>query len=233
MNWLSTFSIALCSGILGLVCAALIAAFCAQWYGVSNFEGKAGYFMIFLAMIGGVAGFVVGAIAARIVAAGAAPGFFKGLGVGLGAVLLIALVALALCRWFADIAPTIDGQSLALEIEVRCPKKFTLPKTPDEYGATAEVYLPGGRRQQFVNLQLDDVKTVDGFLIVTATVPLNTSASKKYLNVRFSKEHNLTFALPSRPQREWSQWFDSGWDFGKPAPAKEEKIGRASCRERV
>lgn len=229
MTWLSTFSIALLSGVLGLVCAGIIAAFCADWFRISNFEGKAGFFMVAVAMLGGIAAFFVGPFVMRLITAGAAPGFFKQLIVACGAVLAIALGALAICRWFADVAPKMHGKSLVLEIEVRCPKTFTLPKVPDEYGSTSEVYLPRRARQPIANLRLDETKTVDGFLIVPTTVPLATSASQKYLGVRFDKNHSLTFGLPlrSHPRAsdcEWSNWIESGWDAGKPEPAKEAKF---------
>ncbi|MSU59900.1 MAG: hypothetical protein EXS35_17325 [Pedosphaera sp.] len=234
MTWLSSFSIAILSGVLGLVCAGGISALCVEWYRVSSFEGKSGYFVVFTAILGGLAAFVIGLTAARWVAGGAAPGFLKGLGVACGVVLGIALVALALCRLFADLAPELDGKPLELEIEVRCPKNFAVP-APDEYGATAEVYLPGGRRLPFDNLRLNEAKTVDEQHIVPATVPLTTSAAKKFLQVRFNAQHNLLFNLPllSHPQtsdREWSKWIESGWDAGKPEPAKEAKF---SLRFRV
>jgi hypothetical protein len=141
---------------------------------------------------------------------------------------VIALVALGLCRLCADLAPTMDGRALELEIEVRCPKGFQVPK-PDDYGATAEVYLPSGRRLPSSRLRLDEIKTVDSQRIVPATVPLTTSSSRKYLSVRFNKDHGLIFNLPLRSHpnatdREWSRWVESAWDAGKPEPPKEVKF---------
>ncbi|MBK9608546.1 MAG: hypothetical protein IPO58_19710 [Betaproteobacteria bacterium] len=146
----------------------------------------------------------------------------------MGAVLVIALVALAICRLFADLAPKLDGRELELEIEVRCPQGFAVPPL-DEHGALAGVYLPGGRRLPTARLRLDETRTVDGRLIVPATVPLTTSSSRKYLDVRFNKDHDLLFNLPLRSHptaadREWSQWVESGWDAGKPEPPKEAKF---------
>lgn len=115
MTWLSSFLIAVLSGTLGLFCAGGIASLCVEWYRVSSFEGKSGYFVVFTALLGGLAAFVIGLIAARFVAAGVAPSFLKGLGFACGAVLAIALVALALCRLLADPAPELDGKSLGLE----------------------------------------------------------------------------------------------------------------------
>lgn len=228
MTWLSSIFIACLSGVLGLFCAGGIASLCVDWYRVSSFEGKSGFFVVFTALLGGLAAGVIGLIAARVVAAGVAPGLLRGLGMAGGSVLGIALVALLLCRWFADIAPTMDGKSLELEIEVRCPKGFTLP-APDDYGATAEVYLPGGRRQPSEKLRVKDARTVEGQLIVPATVPLDTSATTKYLRARFDAQHSLLFSLPLRSHprpddSEWSKWLESGWDTNQPEPPKEARF---------
>lgn len=228
MSWPASIFIAMLSGALGLVCAALISQLCVGWYRISSFEGGSGYFVVFTALLGGMAAFAIGLVVARLMAAGAAPGFIKVLGAALGAVLVIALVALAICRLFADLAPKLDGLALELEIEVRCPRGFAVPPL-DEHGALAEVYLPGGRRLPTARLRLDQTRIVDGRLIVPATVPLTTSSSRKYLDVRFNKDHDLLFNLPLRSHptaadREWSQWVESGWDAGKPEPPKEAKF---------
>ena len=173
MSWPVSIYIAILSGALGLVCAALISQLCVGWYRISSFEGGSGYFVVFTALLGGMAAFAIGLVVARLMAAGAAPGFIKVLGAALGAVLVIALVALAICRLFADLAPKLDGLALELEIEVRCPRGFAVPPL-DEHGALAGVYLPGGRRLPTARLRVDETRILDGRLIVPATVPLTT-----------------------------------------------------------
>lgn len=234
MSWFTSFFIALLSGALALACAGMIGAVCADWYRVSKFEGGAGYMVVAVALLGCIVGFFIGLFAARLVAAGVSPGFFKGLGLALGAVLAISLVALGICRLGADLAPKMDGRFLELAIEVRCPKNFTVP-APDEYGATAGVYLPGGRGLPTENLRTAEATNAAGHLIVPATVPLTTSVAKKFLTVRFSKEHDLIFPLhlrahPNAGDHEWSKWVESGWDAGKSEPAKDAKF---SARWRV
>jgi hypothetical protein len=224
MSWAASIFISILSGALGLICAGVIGQLCTGWYRVSTFEGAAGYFVVSIAILGGLASLAIGGIAARF----AGPEFFKALGLALGTVLGIALVALAICRLCADLAPTMDGKSLELEIEVRCPKGFQVPP-PDAYGAHAGVYLPRGRRLPTAKLRLDETKTIDGQLVVPAVVPLTTSSSRKYLNVRFNQQHDLLFSLPLRAHpktsdREWSSWVASGWNAGKPEPPPEAKF---------
>lgn len=225
MSWPASILISVLSGILGVVCAGLIAQLCTGWYRISSFEGGAGYFVIFTALLGGLAAVVIGLIVAWLMPAGAESAFFKGLGAASGAVLVIALVALVICRLCADLAPTLDGKELELEIEVRCPKGFQIP-SPDEYGAVAGVYLPGGRRLPTAKIRVDAAQTVDGQLVVSASVPLTTSSSRKFLDVRFNKDHDLLFSLPLRPRPiasdlEWSKWVEAAWDADGPRPLPE------------
>src|ERR1043165_2635932 len=158
MSWPASIFVGILSGVLGLVCTGGISMLCVEWYRITSREGAAGYFVVFNALLGGVLSVIIGLIAARMMAAGAEPGFLKELGVALGTILAIALVALALCRVCADLAPTMGGKDLEVEIEVRCPRGFKIPPS-DYFGAMAEVYLSGGRRQPFGKLRLDDVKT--------------------------------------------------------------------------
>jgi hypothetical protein len=230
MSWTSSFFIAALTGVLGLVVAGLVTAACSEWLNVSNREGAAGYLMVALALLGGAVAFALGLVVSRVLAAQPDPGFLKALGISCGAVVAVGALALGLGWLKADFAPKIDGQSLALAIEVRCPKGFILPKKADEYGFHASVRVPGsGRYQQQGELDLKHAKKEDGRWLVTAVVPLHTSSSNKVMDVRFSKEHSLTFWLPlrSKPNRadlEWSKWIDSGWDVGTAEPPPEKKF---------
>jgi len=98
MSWLSSIGIAMVCGILGLLCGGFIMNACVDWYRVSSFEGKSGYAIIFVALLGGFVGLLVGLVAARWVAAMPDPTFLKGLGTATGAVLALALITLVLCR---------------------------------------------------------------------------------------------------------------------------------------
>ncbi len=223
MSWSTSLFIALLSGLLGLCCAGGISLLCVEWYRVSSFEGKSGYFVVVTALLGGLAAFVIGLVAARWIASGATPGFLSGLGAACAVVLGVALIALVLCRLLADIAPTIDGKSLEVEVELRAPKDFQLPEA-DEYGATIEVYVSGGRRQYLTKLRVAEGDAGNDELVLTASPALTTSSSQKLLYVRFNAANTLMFELPlrARPHSgdlEWSPWRESGWDPSKPERA--------------
>lgn len=230
MSWTSSFFVAALTGALGILVAGLVTAACSEWLNVSNREGAAGYLMIAVALIGGAVAFVLGLVVSRVHAGTADPGFFKALGISCAAVLALGGVALGIGWLQADFAPKIDGKELELAIEVRAPAGFTLPKTTDEYGSYACVRIPGtGRYQPQGKLDPQQAKQRDGRWIVTAVVPLITSSSNKVMDVRFNKEHSLTFWLPLRSHPghgdlEWSKWVDSGWDVGTPEPPPEKKF---------
>lgn len=77
MSWLISFLVALISGIAGLFLSGFIANACVSWYHIPNREGAAGYYVVFMAIGGGIAGLIIGLIAARIVAGNVGPGFSR------------------------------------------------------------------------------------------------------------------------------------------------------------
>jgi hypothetical protein len=209
MSWPSSMGVAALSAAFGLVCGGLIALACVGWYRVSSFEGRSGYFVVAWALAGAAAAFVIGLVVARF-AGGEAPAFAKVLGAALGAVLVVALAALLLCRLFADMAPTIDGRPLELEVELRVPVEFTL-LDPAASPSTASVHVASGRSQPFGVLRFDDSVVEGERRVVRVSVPLDTSAADKRLWVRFAPMIDVYFPLPlgARPaaaDREWSAW---------------------------
>ena len=235
MNWVLSILIGLLSAAVGCLGAGLVAGKCVRWYRISSFEGLAGYYVVFIALAGMIVGFLIGIVCSRMLLVSQASGFWGCLGVALGSTAVLALSAGAIAGLAADLAPQMDGQALELAIEVRGSKDFTLPKEPDQYGAFATVYLPGGRHLPQGGLRLKEARLVDARWIVAATVPLTTSSSGKYLRAYFNKDNDVTFPLPLRsyPKKsdlEWSQWIESAWDAGKPEPPPE---GKFALRYRV
>lgn len=75
MTWIYSLLTAALSGVAGLFLAGFIANACVSWYHISSREGGSGYFVMFLGIGGGMAGFIIGFIAARMVASHYGPGF--------------------------------------------------------------------------------------------------------------------------------------------------------------
>jgi hypothetical protein len=110
MSWLNSIFISLLSGALGLICGGLVMAACVSWHNVSSFEGKSGFAIIGIALLGGIAGLIIGLVVAREVAAGDAPTFLKGLGTAAGLVVAISVVAAGLGWLTGDHTPNMDIQ---------------------------------------------------------------------------------------------------------------------------
>ncbi len=80
MKFILSISVAILSGALATLCAGLIASACIEWYNISSFEGKAGFFLVGIALLGGLAGLIIGFVTNWIIMSGVSPGFLKGLG---------------------------------------------------------------------------------------------------------------------------------------------------------
>lgn len=220
MGWPLSILVAIVSAVLGMAAGGCVAGLAARWNRFSSFEGKSGFAIVGAALLGGVAGLVVGLIVARVVAAGEAPGFLKALGAACGSILGIALVVMLLCRLGADIAPTLDGQELHLEIELRWPSGDA-GVMPDARLASVSICVPGGNRVSTRSWRPELARLEDGRMVIPATMPLTTRSSEKVLFIRFSVDHDVRFALPlrSRPKAsdcEWSAWIEGRGNGGAP-----------------
>lgn len=229
MTWFISLFIGLLTAILGCGSALFIATKCVRWYRISSFEGGSGYFVVLMGLFGIVIGMVVGTVAARFAVTGEHVHFLRGLGYAFGSLVSLALVVLAACRLGADLPPEIDGKSLELAIEVRAPRGFTMPVVLDKYGAHVCIDLPGGKRQPQTKLDLDGARQVDGQWIITATVPLETSSSNKYVRTYFNKDIDGFFRLglrsrPTSKNFEWSPWIESAWNASRPRPDAQDAL---------
>lgn len=220
MSWLASLFIAVLTGGLGLVLAGVIANACVGWYRISSFEGKAGYFVVFMALLGGVAALVIGLVTARAVAAGESPGFFKGLGLACGITLVVAgCIALA-ARLMADIPPTIEGDELDLEVEIRLP----VGETNAPSSATGKSFLRLGslsgktyRKSEMGELHLTRARLEEGRWILPGSVFLFTQRGNRLIDADLDGKSIAGFLvpLPSKPGQEHEQW--SEW-LPRPRP---------------
>jgi len=117
VSWPGSIAIALLTGVVGVLAAGYVANLAVSWYRVSSFEGGAGYMVVGLALVGGVAGVVVGLVASRTVGSG----FLKALGAAEGSILALVAVVGLTARTRADVPPEIDGKELLLVVEVQWP----------------------------------------------------------------------------------------------------------------
>jgi hypothetical protein len=238
VTWLVSFIVAVISGISGLFLAGLIASGCVSWYHVPSREGEAGYYVVFLALGGGVAGSLVGFIAARISAAQFGPGFFKELGCALAVLLVLGGISALICRILADVPPELDGRELILEVEFRFPNTSATDKPPTAAGEWDFSFasLAGGtcRKREYGEIHRENARLEDGRWIVPVAVSLFTERGGRSVAIapkNSSQATGFLLPLPRRPGRqflEWSDWIPRRQPDGQPWPPN-----KMSCRFRV
>ena len=230
MGWLLSLLVALLTAVAGCLGAGFLADVCVGWYRISSREGGSGYFIVFMGLLGLVAGFAVGLVCARVVAAGAQPGFLKALGLGLGASAGLLAVAAALAWLGADFPPRLEGRLLAVEVEVRLPAGSPRPVVPEEktYSWHVTITADGpGRRQSLEPLRAGEARLEDGRWVLPALLDLDTTDPGKQLGVKLGGEKTQYFRMslaghPARRDFEWSPWLQKAtWgDLSPVAPGE-------------
>ena len=239
MPWAISFLVAVLGGVSSLFLAGFVANACISWYRVTNREGAAGYFVVFIALGGGFAGLIVSFITAQIIAATWEPGFPKELGGVLCVLLLIAGIATIVCRLLAHVPPTIDGQELNLEVEFRFPSGNATTKPPTAEGEWQVQLDPLTRSNPGTWYMTGEIDTAAARLensqwIVPTKMQLFTARGKRCVRIyKIGDEAAFGFMLPvpRHPGKDfepWSGWFPRQQANGQPWPPD-----KMSCRYRV
>jgi hypothetical protein len=229
MSWPLSFVIAVLDGVLGCLGAGLVAALCVDWYRITSREGAAGYFVIAMGFLGGVAGFLIGMVVSRIVAAGVAPGFLKGLGLSAGIIVGLLLIATLISWALGDIPPKIDGQRLYLAVEIRLPVGEGSPvETKGDSSLTLgsiNSWSHVQRASQQGVLDVAHARLENGRWIVLGSVFLFTSRGVRSLAVTIGGKERGGFIVPlGRPgpsDEQWSEWLPKSVPGGAPWPDTE------------
>jgi hypothetical protein len=223
MSWLITAIAALLSGALGLVLVGLLANACVTWYHVSGFEGASGYFVVLLALLGGVLGIVIAMIVSRFTDPIGWMGFLRTVGVCLGTVALLTGIATAIAWWRADIPPKEAGNTLSLEVEFRFPSG-DLPEPDAAWGIVlGSVESHRQRAKQQGTLRADAARTEGGRWILPTRVFLFTQRGERVVHLLKGDEYVASFGLPpesraNRASDAWSGWLPFAQQDGSPWP---------------
>ena len=234
MGWIASLGVAALTGVATLFGAGTVASLVVDWYNVSSFEGGSGFFVVGMALIGGLAGVVIGLVAARVIAARPAPTFVKALGAALATV-AAALAVIAATSWiFADIAPRIEGEELHLITEIRWPPGAGLPHSspPSPSPATGVPYLRLGalqgrtvRRFEGGIVFIEDARQEDGRWIVPGAVPVFTRRGARLIDFGLDGKSLAAFDVPlprypGKAELQWSEWLPNEGS----APAAPERF---------
>jgi hypothetical protein len=213
--------------------AALGLAYFLVWFiPVSNFEGGAGYFTLFVILSGIAGGFVVGWITAVSLSV-FADALLRAAEIVLALTVVVAIVVV-LAKVFEDKGPKLEGDAIRLEVELKCPRDWNpdnalkaghggcwIQKYPKN-GTLAENPIVSG------SLTWDHTPAPGEPWAISCVVPLKKTASPRYMLIYTSKSIEVTFQvpLPRHPDakfKQWSPWSSEGFlpQEGGPVPPKD------------
>jgi hypothetical protein len=227
LTWPGSILVAVITAAVACVVAGAVAMLCVEWYRISSFEGKSGYYVVGLALVGLVAGLIIGLATSRIVAGTLHPSFLKALGASLLVVLVIGGTIGGVARLMADVPPKIAGEELLLQVEVRWPAAQTESPAKDGVARRLRLHALAGkvaRVDQEGPLWMEDAHLVDGRWVVPGAVEVFTSRGGRMLVIDPSpvaKPDAFLLPLPAYPgkkQLEWSVWMPRARPGAPPLP---------------
>lgn len=225
MLWLIALVSAITTAAIGLVGTGLLAGACVSWFRISSFEGKSGFFVVGLALVGGILGLLIGAITPFIAAATSER--FTGWSACLlpwGIVVATLLIAAAACRLVADVPPRIDGRRIVMRIELRLSDRAdgTPCPSPLEFAGSSWILLRSdllGLRVSTngATLRTDDARREDGAWIIAGELWPHTRRGRLTLEASLDGRALPPVAspipgAPGREHLEWSEWIS--WPQG-------------------
>lgn len=222
---MKSFGIAALAGTFAVALGGVVAALAAEWYHMSSQNGAAAVFVVLVALGSGVAGSILGLVIARH--ASRLPGVTPLATAGLAclAVTAIAGGVGGTARLLADIAPTIDGDTLFLVVDIRYPPGMRPPQAPP--GGVAALRLGAAsrrtvRREVLGALFVEDARQEGGQWVVPGAVEIFTERGTRLLMIEQTPQHVLGFEvpLPRRPGTAhfaWSDWLPHADTDQRPA----------------
>jgi len=213
---LAGIGIVLLTTSLGGFAAYGLSVFLISFLEISNFEGGAGYFSVFVILIGAGAGFLTGLFCALITKSDFGATLLRAGEILLGLAVLT-VVAVVLGKVFEDKGPKLAGDALRIQVEVKCPRDWK----PDNavraghFGCFLQKYPKTGTLAQNPivagTLVWDNPPPAGEPWVLSCTVPLQNTTTPRYMAIYTGKSLDLTLAvpLPKHPNAqhlEWSPW---------------------------
>ncbi|MBN9657446.1 MAG: hypothetical protein J0H49_04670 [Acidobacteria bacterium] len=237
MSWLLTILVGILTAAACGAAACYLGTLCVEWYSISSFEGGSGYFVAFLTLFGIVLGLVLGIVTSRVLAGGPSPGFLRAQGISLAEVVLLFCVIALFCRLGGTIAPTLDGERLQLEVELKCPRGVIPAEQPDHQymncmltpldGANNRLSSKGGE------MLWKQAVDCGGQWTVPCRVPLFTDRPRRTVRmlVNASTEIEFMLDLPAKPRAEHLNW--GNWRSDRFLEEKDKPVTGYAYRFRV
>lgn len=220
MSWKIALLVALLNGVITAVVTAPVADRITKLHKVSDREGGRGMAVIFFFVPAGlIGGFLLGLLGTYLVHAVEWAQFWTATGVSLllgqGALFAIAGVSML----SLPNPPKLDGQPLALEVEVFVPLARVPNGRLDPRYLTMSLYA-GSEDNQYAEIDSAHIRSEKGYLVVPSSVRLNSRAVFRMFS--FNAENTLSvtldpLALFPSPTEKDLQWTD-------PTPMRLSKV---------
>ena len=206
MSWKIALVVALLTALVTAFVTAFVADKVTGLHGVSDFEGKRGYAVVFLFIPAGfLGGFLLGLLGTKMVGATDWAQFWKaaGLSVLLGQVALFGIAGLSLLSIPRPLKH--EGAALALEVEVRVPLERVTERSREPDQIRMSLYA-GPKDNAYATIDRSKFREEGGYLIVPALADLHTRSSTRMLSFHMEEHTWLAFDLPLPESPEPGDW---------------------------
>lgn len=219
-------------------CAGIaVADFLIHRLQIPNREGASGYFAVFVTGMGIAGGFLVGLVTALV----ARSGFLQAQGYALGGVAVLAIAGAVLPIVLDDEGPTLNGEKLVAEVELKCPPGWKPDNNAKSRGGGfcwVQFQAADGPLEQnpIVSGGLTmDAPATGGAFVLRCAIDLTRTTRHRYMRVFSGNQTDVTIPLPfpahPRPaDREWTAWTSTGFLPQKDRPVPRDYAFR--CRVR-
>ncbi|MBA3385218.1 MAG: hypothetical protein H0T95_01100 [Chthoniobacterales bacterium] len=224
-RWPVGLLVGLIAGIAGALLAAPVSDWAMEAHHVSTMEGGRACAVVGIWMpLAFIGGFAVGFVASLRLSGSGFVGFAKRQGLALLITAALVGVVGGLGWATADHPPEIDGKNLALEIEVRVPRKSRTIDDLKAHDFTVALVISASDRN-YSDMRWSEARAENDFIIVPAWSALNSRNAGREITAGVDGENRQIFnvILPASPKKAdgtWSDWTGARqrFDGSKPAP---------------
>ena len=198
MSWAIAIVVALITAVITGIVTAYVADHVTKAMKVSNFEGARGYMVMFLVVGAVLGGLIIGGVTTHLLGASSWSVFWKAqtyaILVSNGLVFAIAgLFLLSIPK-----KPLLDGEEIALQVEVHVPRDLAPRSAPDRENLRMSLYA-GKDDNHYVDIDLSHLGHEEGALVIHAEASLNTVSAGRMLSITIDGDVGYTLDMPLRP----------------------------------
>jgi hypothetical protein len=220
----SAIGVILITTVLGGLAAAGVAALLIELLKISNFEGGAGYFAVFVTLIGIAGGFITGLITTLSVRSD----FWRAQAWAGGTILVLGVLGVVLPVVFNDDGPKLNGENIALQVELKGPPgwkpdRSRAGQTHGNFCWIQQYAADAPTEQNRTNGGGIRLGQRDSAWITSSSFDLDDTRSHRYVRIFLGQTVDISIdvPLPRHPGKEfteWRPWTSAGLYSQKDAP---------------